>query len=179
MISSYYENNYGELIGSLIRTQSPKQIIEFGLLNGYSSFFIIEAIKNTDCKFLMCDIFENFKYNSASYDNIQKIFGKIKNVSIANYNFFEFHNNKDIKDFDVVIIDIGNTEDTYKYFFENVYEKLSSNCLIILEGGSIERDEYYISKQYNTGRINTYLNNLDIKYITLQKFPSMTILIKN
>lgn len=70
MLSSYFKNSYGDLIKSIVVSQKPKLIVEYGILFGYSTINILEAIKiNGFGKLISNDIFEDFPYHHA--ENIQ------------------------------------------------------------------------------------------------------------
>ena len=57
-------------------------------------------------------------------------------------------------------------------------KKLNKNGLMILEGGSEERDEVEWMKKYNKRNIKPYLESLNLEWKTIGNFPSIT-LIKN
>ncbi len=177
MISSYYENSYGEVIKSLVISQKPTRIIEFGILHGYSTLKILEGLRSAkNFELTICDIFDDFKYNRAEQEYVEKMFKEIENLTIRKINFFNFHLDENISFYDMIFIDIGNTYDTYKYFIEEIFPLIRKGSIVILEGGSPERDIYYINRGYHKEYISKYLGSLtSYNFITLDKFPSMTI----
>ena len=81
---------------------------------------------------------------------------------------------------DIIHIDIANNGDTYEFAINNYMNKLKKDGIMILEGGSEERDNVNWMTKYNKPKIRTIINKyLDVYDIyTLDKFPSITI-IKN
>jgi len=163
MISSFFKNSYGDLIKSVVLSQKPHLIIEYGILFGYSTLNILEAIKyNGFGKLISYDIFDDFPYNHAEEKNTKKMFDKMENVEIRKSNFYNILENKYLNEIfvcDLLIVDIGNVKKTYEFFVKNVYPNMKEGSICILEGGSIERDEYYKSKGYSEESINKYLKS--------------------
>ena len=62
--------------------------------------------------------------------------------------------------------------------FENYIKKLSDNGIMILEGGSIERDNVEWMLKYNKPKINPVVKKYSYKYSIklIKKFPSITII---
>ena len=80
MKSSYINKiDYGDLFKLLCFFNRPKNIIEIGILEGYS---LEQFINNTeDCIIKAYDIFDEFNGNGAKYEIIQK-FSDYENVTI-------------------------------------------------------------------------------------------------
>ena len=181
-VRSSYKNkdiNYGNLIETLSYSINPKNILEIGILDGYSlESFLKGSNKNTIIK--AYDIFDDFNGNHSNELKLKEYFKEYKNVEISYGDFFKLHDNIIDNSIDIIHIDIANNGDTYEYAINNYLSKLSSNGLIILEGGSKERDEVEWMVKYNKPKICTilkkYSNLYNIK--TIGNFPSIT-LIKN
>ena len=175
--SSYAANciNYGELIQFVTWLITPELIVEFGILEGYSLINFIK--KSNNCNIHSYDIFENFKGNSAKRDILEK-FIEYKNVKIEDGDFFhkilEYPDNS----IDILHIDIANDGFTYEYTFLNVMKKLRKNGILIMEGGSNERDIVDWMIKYNKVCIVETLDKFRDKYniFTIDKFPSMTFI---
>ena len=58
--------------------------------------------------------------------------------------------------------------------------KISNNGIVILEGGSEERDNFEWMKKFNFPKIKPVIDNIKSKYEVhvLQPFPSMTLIKK-
>lgn len=181
MLSSYFKNNYMEIVESFIYILKPSKIAEYGILHGYTTLKILETINksNINCKVVACDIFDDFKYNSANYDALTKMFKGHDNLTIKNENFYNYDKNT-INDVDLLFIDVGNTKKTYEFFVNEILNDMKHGSYAILEGGSVERDKYYIDRGYSQDSIYEYLCSLpkEINRITIDKFPSVTIMRK-
>ena len=175
MKSSYINKDldYGEIIKTICYLIQPKLIIEFGILEGYSlDKFIENTNNNTIIK--AYDIFDKFNGNHANFLNLIKKYKNFENVEIIEKNFYEYE--RIPNNIDILHIDIANDKTVYDYAIKNYLPKLSNSGVIILEGGSKERDEVYWMNKYNKDKINPYLKNLNVKIIG--KNPSMTIIRK-
>jgi predicted O-methyltransferase YrrM len=180
MISSYNNKiNFGDIISSITFLKNPKKIVECGILEGYSlDKFILNS--DTDTQIDAYDIFDKFHGNHAIKDKIIKQFSPHKNVNIEYgdfYNVFKLHENKSI---DILHIDIANNGDVYEFMFQNYVDKLKDDGIILMEGGSEERDNIEWMIKYNKSKIKPvlkkYSENYDIKIIG--KIPSITIIKK-
>ena len=83
-----------------------------------------------------------------------------------------------MKFYDLIHIDIANNGDIYQFVFDNYIQKISSGGTIILEGGSVERDNIEWMNKYNKCKIQPvlekYSNVYNIK--TFGEIPSITII---
>jgi hypothetical protein len=179
MNSSYLKRDlsYRTIFNTCCFLTKPKNIIEFGILEGYS----LQAMLDTcpQARINAYDIFEEFNGNSASRSITEK-FKNSKNVTISHGNFY--HKWKDIDDqsVDIIHIDIANDGDTYRTAVEKYISKLTSKGIIILEGGSKERDEISWMVEYDKKKIQPELtllaNEYDLSVMTLGIMPSITVL---
>ncbi len=181
-MSSSYKNNdlcYGDIFKCILFLKNPKTILEIGILDGYS---LEQFVAYTDPETTVInayDIFEEFNGNHADKQALKCKFKKYTNVTIDYGNFYNLHTSIDDSYYDVIHIDIANDGSVYDFVIENYISKLSQDGIIILEGGSSNRDEVYWMKQYNKQPIRQTLNNFDkSKFKTIGDFPSITILKK-
>ena len=175
MKSSYLQKlDYSDVLKTLCYILNPKRIVEFGILDGYSLKTFAE--NTTNCEIKAYDIFEEFNGNSAKREIINK-FKKYKNIKIEYGDFYK----KEIEDnsLDILHIDIANNGDIYKFAIENYMKKIKKNGIMILEGGSEERDNIEWMIKYNKTKIKPYLDSLNYEIMTIGKIPSITIIKKN
>jgi predicted O-methyltransferase YrrM len=180
MNSSYNQKDidYGDLIDSLIFMQNPKFILEIGILDGYSLKHFIDNTASTSI-INAYDIFDKFNGNHANESELKERFKNNYNVSINYGDFYLLH--KDIDMFyDIIHIDIANNGDIYEYAIQHYLPKLTKSGIMILEGGSLERDNINWMIKYNKPPIKKILNSyekiLNIK--TIGCLPSITIIKK-
>lgn len=190
MRSSYIENNYGAVFQSIVLMNKPKKVIEFGILDGYCTYNIAKAIKfnkekyNIDCVFESYDIFDDYEFKHGDIEEVKNI---IKNKDLYDYvdikygDIFEIYKKIEENSVDLLFIDISNDGDKIKRAIKLWSSKVKG--MIIIEGGSIERDNGWI-KKYNKEPIRPLLeNNIFINetynWFIFEKYPSVTLLMKN
>ena len=163
------KSSYGDILSSIAFTQSPKTVVEIGILDGFSLEKLVQATGPTT-KIMAYDI-------SANMEELQN---KFKNHSRVEIQYGDFYNLNNIIDgnLDIIHIDIANDGNVYKYAVENYMNLLSRKGILVLEGGSRERDEVDWMKRYEKPPITEYLKSITLPRKTLGKFPSITM-IKN
>lgn len=183
MRSSYknYDLNYGELIQTILYLNQPKTILEIGILDGYSLMNFINATDSSLTKIKAYDIFEKFNGNHSHEASIREMFKNNENVEINYGDFYEVHKTINNRELDLIHIDIANNGDTYEYAIEHYLPKLAENGIMLLEGGSKERDEVEWMIKYNKPKIypilEKYTKIYNIKNIG--RLPSLTLISKN
>lgn len=181
MKSSYFNNdiNYGDIIKANIFGRNPHKIVEFGILDGFSLKVFADTFPNA--KIDAYDIFDEFNGNAAKKEVIEEMFKNYKNVSVKYGDFYKKY--EDLSFIDILHIDIANNGDVYKFVIENYLPKMSKDGIIILEGGSNERDNIEWMIKYNKPKINTYLEELnkrfDLNVMVIGKVPSITFITRN
>ena len=174
-MNTSYNNNitYGELIEGITYCINPKSIIEIGILEGYSLEHFVKSSKS-DTIIKAYDIFEEFNGNHAIKNKLVEQFIKYPNVNIDYGDFYRLHD--ELGSCDIIHIDIANNGDVFEYAIQNYLPKLSEKGIMILEGGSEERDNVEWMTKYNKPKIQPVIKKYNLK--VLGTFPSITI-IKN
>ena len=180
-MNSSYNNkiNFGDIISTITFLKNPKTIVECGILEGYSlDKFVWNS--NTNTRIDAYDIFDKFNGNHAIKDKILKQFNKYDNVNIDYGDFYDVYKKYQDKSIDILHIDIANNGDVYEFMFQNYVDKLKDDGIVLIEGGSEERDNIEWMIKYNKSKIKPvlekYCENYDIK--TIGKIPSITIIKK-
>tara|TARA_B100000965_G_scaffold42235_1_gene31030 strand:+ start:11795 stop:12340 length:546 start_codon:yes stop_codon:yes gene_type:complete len=180
-MNSSYNNkiDFGDIISTITFMNNPQKIVECGILEGYSlSKFIDSSSSKTSID--AYDIFDEFNGNHAIKDKITKQFSQNENVTIDYGDFYNVFKKYQDKSIDILHIDIANNGDVYEYMFENYVNKVKDDGIILMEGGSENRDNIEWMIKYNKPPIKPilekYKNKFDIK--TIGDIPSITI-IKN
>jgi len=178
-MNSSYKNNieYKDIFSTICFLNEPFKIIEFGILDGYSLKAMADIVNST-CSIEAYDIFEEFKGNAANKEKIEKEFQVYPNISIHYGDFYkqiELLTNNSI---DILHIDIANDGDVYEFVFNNYINKMKEGGIIIMEGGSFERDNVEWMIKYKKNPIKPVLNIYSQKYniMTLGIIPSITII---
>lgn len=179
--SSYEKNNYGDLFYSLMRVYQPEKVVELGTKAGFSAYHIARGLKANRKGSLDCyDLWEKYEFKSVP-------------KSVAEENLKEF---KDIisfnlrdaigvdgayKTIDILHVDVSNEGGILEKIIPHWIDK--TRQLIIIEGGSSERDKVEWMTKYKKMPIKKWLEGFsrrrtDIEYLTIEPFPSVTIIRK-
>ena len=169
--SSYQHNNLGRTLYDYVLYEKPEIVIDFGVLNGYSTIALAMACKeNGKGKVKAYDIFDSYEYNHAKLPTLVKNlkeYGLLDWVEIEEKNFFDWIKNPE--PFDLIHIDLSNTGDIV-----DVIDTLKGKGTILFEGGSEERDRVGWMKVHNKKPINSSKAKFQV---INSKFPSMSKLI--
>lgn len=178
-MNSSYKNNidYKDIFSTICFLHEPLKIIEFGILDGYSLKAMADTV-NSICLIEGYDIFEEFNGNAANKEKLEKDFHLYPNISIHYGDFYKQLELLENNSIDILHIDIANNGDTYEFVFNNYISKMKKNGIIIMEGGSQERDNIEWMNKYNKPKINPILNKYSSKYniLTIGNIPSITII---
>ena len=165
-MNSSYNNkvDFGDIISTITFMNNPQKIVECGILEGYSlSKFIESSSSNTSID--AYDIFDKFNGNHAIKDKITEQFSPYKNVTIDYGDFYNVLKTYPDKSIDILHIDIANNGDVYEFVFENYVNKVKDDGIILMEGGSEERDNVDWMIKYNKPKITPVLKNGQIYII--------------
>ena len=182
-ISSYFENNYGEVFRAIVEAFKPHNAVELGVLNGYSSFHIGVALKTYGGQLTSYDLFEDYPFRHASYEEVVHFFRHCENVTIKKWDAWDAHNQHAQSSVDLLHVDLSNTGETVERVMQLWDEKMVQGGVILFEGGTEERDRVEWMIKYNARPIKQEIETNKIiqeKYIygTYLKFPGLTMLLK-
>ena len=180
--SSYEKNNYGDLFYTLIRIYQPEKVVELGTKAGYSAYHMARGLRaNNKGSLDLYDLWEKYEFNptpeSLAQENLKEFKGIIQ---------FNLQNavgvDKLYKKIDILHVDLHNEGTILEATVPKWIDKVTQ--LIIIEGGSIERDNVPWMIKYKKMPIAKWLKDFcskrdDIEYVTLEPFPSITIIKKN
>jgi predicted O-methyltransferase YrrM len=178
MDSSYNNKiNFGDIISTITFLKNPQKIVECGILEGYSLTKFIENSNNTT-QIDAYDIFDKFNGNHAIKNKILSQFSSYKNVNINYGDFYEVYQKYEDKSIDILHIDIANNGDVCEFLFKNYINKIKNNGIILMEGGSEERDNIEWMNKYNKPKIHPILKKYSRDYdiLTIGNIPSITII---
>lgn len=183
LYSSYKDNDYHHFFYSLIKALKPDVCVELGVLEGFSLFSMGYALKdNRRGKITGFDLFENYPYRHCVYKNI---IGHISDFGLQDYVEIHkadaFNTCRDNKKVDLLHVDLSNTGDTYRKIFNKWSDIV--NTVIVLEGGSVERDQIEWMINNNKPSIVDAIKEIKDYYIawniiTINAFPSLTVAFK-
>lgn len=179
--SSYEKNNYGGLFYSIMRVYQPEKVVELGTLAGYSAYHIARGLRANGKGTLDCyDLWENYEFSSVpqivAEENLKEFMDivRLKSRNIINVD-------KLYKEVDILHVDVANEGTILEKIVPFWIDKVRQ--LIIIEGGSKERDKVEWMIKYKKMPIKSWLKVFkskrpDIEYLTIEPFPSITIIRK-
>lgn len=179
--SSYNPEKFSKVFKALCFATNPKRIIEFGVLDGYSLDCFLDSTSD-DCFIEAYDLFEDFPYNAADFGKISERYSGISKdrLRISKGNIFDSLDLIGKGEVNIIHIDVANDGEVYEFCIENLLPLLSKDGILILEGGSEERDNCEWMIKYNKPKIREILHkygkSLNIKVFS--EFPSMTLIKK-
>jgi predicted O-methyltransferase YrrM len=153
--SSYKENNLGKTLYDLVITSKPEKIIEFGVLNGYSTVAMAMALDELGKGHIVgYDLFKKYQFKNSSITDTQKNIDSYKLSDYVTLKEGDFESwIKNPEPFDFMHIDISNTGDTIEKLYKAVKPQIEKGSIVVFEGGTDERDNVEWMIKYNKKRI--------------------------
>jgi predicted O-methyltransferase YrrM len=179
--SSYEKNNYGDFFYSLMRIYQPEKVVELGTKAGFSAYHMARGLRANGKGSLDChDFWEKYEFNSVPQSVVEenlKEFKDIVNFKLGDVIGVDKLYNK----IDILHVDVSNDGKILEKIIPDWMDKIRQ--FIVIEGGSIERDNIEWMKKFNKISIRKWLEDFscrrdDIEYFTIEPFPSVTIIRK-
>ena len=198
MRSSYIANNFGELLKQYVIAWQPSSFVELGVLDGYSTLNIAKGIKwlhqyrGYQGRLDAYDLFEDYQFKHGQKDEVEAL---LKEHEVSDYvnlrkgDAYEVYKNypdmvlDSVRGVEFLHIDISNTGGTLRKIIDLWHPKIGQRGIVLIEGGSQERDEVEWMKAYNMASIKKELStnptiNKYYQYGTYYNFPSITFLLR-
>ena len=178
--SSYVARGYGSIFYALIRALKPLRAVEIGILQGFSLLSAGAALRDNGAGLIAgYDLFDSYPYRHADREQVARqtrVSGLDEWVAIHAGHASDVHHHWEAVDY--LHVDISNDGDTYRRVFHQWSHKVRQ--VILMEGGSRERDNVEWMRRYDKPPIATALADLERSYpgwtfTVLQPFPSLTI----
>lgn len=184
--SSYTKHNYWVKFYQMVLDKKPDLVVEMGILEGYSLFsFARGCLENKKGKIIAIDLFEDYQYNHARYDDIKlklERFGMEKYVYLHKGDAMNLDLKFEDNSIDILHIDISNTGDKLERLLKEYYPKMKENGVILFEGGSKSRDNIPWMINYNCVPIAPILEKPELtrlyNFFVIENYPSLTICYK-
>mgnify|MGYP003631397541 CR=1 FL=1 len=168
--SSYNVNNIGKTLYDTVRKLKPKKIIDFGLLYGYSTVCLAQAVRDNGFgEVLGYDLFEEYKYKKSIRSIVEynlQYYQLNRYVTLVKKDYNKWL--QENEEFDLLHLDISNTGDVINSIHQKHPDKK-----IIFEGGSVKRDDIDWVKKYKASPINPLQLSLNFKILN-PNFPSLS-----
>jgi len=179
--SSYkHRADFGDVLGALMAAKRPlKRIAEYGILDGFS-LEIFARLSPDDCAVEARDIFERFDGNGACRSQLEQRFSDCDKISIL---YGDFHDaDKDLEEgaYDLIHVDVANDGDVYAEAERTMLPKLAPGGILVLEGGTPERDRVPWMSKYGKRPIAPEVKRMRASGLydvtVLGAFPGLTVI---
>jgi hypothetical protein len=178
--SSYVARDYGSIFYALIRALNPTRAVEIGIFQGFSLLSAAAALRDNGAgRIAGHDLFDAYPYRHADKEQVSRqIAASGLERWAVTHCCDERHVHERYNTVDYLHVDVSNNGDTYRRVFEQWSRKVRQ--VILLEGGSAERDQVDWMRRYDKPAIGPALAEIGERYpnwslTVLQPFPSLTI----
>jgi hypothetical protein len=171
--------NFGDVLGGIVAAKRPlRRIAEYGILDGFS-LDIFAKLSPEDCAIEARDIFENFEGNRADRAVLEARFADYPNIRILDGDFHEADKDLETGTYDLIHVDVANNGSVYAEAERVLVPKLAPGGLLVLEGGTPERDVVSWMAKYSKPPMVPEVERLRAsgKYdvTVLGTFPGLTV----
>jgi len=175
--SSYKENNLGKTLYETVLKIKPKKIMEFGVLHGYSTIAMAQALRDLGGGHIFAyDLFEDYPYNHGTVKEVArnlKKYGVEDFVSIKRGNFFNWLGKWE--KFDLLHIDISNDGEIITQAVKKLSKFLDLGSVILFEGGIKARDRIDWMTKYKKPPMYPLKQKLGYEILN-EGFPGLSII---
>ena len=173
-IPEYFYPEIGFKIYDIVRELRPKVVVEFGVLNGYSTISIAQALRDNGGGIIYAyDLWEQYTYKHSTQETVRQNLAKHGLEEYVELRTMDFNNwclSPD--ECDLLHLDISNDGNTIRQAFQ------ATSCNILFEGGSEGRDECWWMKEFNKEPINSVKELTGYKVVAPQ-FPSLSLITRH
>lgn len=174
--STHAENNLGEVLYQAVLKRLPHSVVEFGVLHGYSTLSIAQALRDAGRGHLVSyDLWEDYPYNHGDQKEVQAQLRQLNlesYVSLRKRSFFDWI--REPEDFDLMYLDISNDGRIVRTAVAGLATQIANGSVLIFEGGSEERDAVWWMKKFNREPMAPLRSMLGSKLLD-SRFPSLSV----
>jgi len=182
--SSYRKNNLGKVIYDKIVELKPLKVVEFGILHGYSTLCIAQALRDNgyinsadqNGHLISYDLFSVYPYKHGVKAEVEKLLGEaglFRFATLKQEDFYEWLDRPE--EFDVLHIDVSNNGDIIERAYNTLKPFIDNGSVIIFEGGTKERDNVKWMIDYNKAPMFPLKNVINYKILD-DRFPGISII---
>jgi len=179
MDSSYKDNKLGLTLQIKVLELVPSKVVEFGVLDGYSTLWIAAALREQQHGHLYSyDLWDSYPFKHGEKERVQhRIYARGLQdwVTLRDANFFDWIEQP--QTFDLMHLDISNDGGIIRLACEKLRKNIMDGSVLLFEGGSKERDEVPWMTQFRKTPIQSIRDDIPYKIID-ERFPSMSMVNK-
>lgn len=175
--SSNASNNLGETLYRTVLQLKPAVVVEFGVLNGYSTMSIAQALRDLRAGHLWsCDLWEDCPYHHGDRSEVTRALQAAELtefVTLGKMDFWEWL--RQPTRFDLLSIDIANCGRVVRAAADLLKGEIARDSVVIFEGGTTERDLVWWMVKYGREPIAPLQGELGFRVLD-ERFPSWSIM---
>tara|TARA_B100001094_G_C18008797_1_gene709050 strand:- start:259 stop:951 length:693 start_codon:yes stop_codon:yes gene_type:complete len=180
--SSYNVNGLGKDLYDLVVEHKPLKIIDFGILYGYSTVCLAQAVQDNGFgEIVAYDLFEDYEYKNGVKEVVKHnldFYNCSHLVKLEQQDFYKWLDNP--TPFDLLHVDISNTGDILIDIKEKLGKFIDNGSIVVFEGGGQIRDEIEWMEKYEATKMFPLRETLNYKvlrndYPTLSAFKNNKI----
>jgi hypothetical protein len=169
-------NNLGETLYNAVLKHRPRRAIEFGVLHGYSTLSIGQALRHLGGGHLQSyDLWEDFPFNHGNRAAVEEQIrqaGLDSYVTLGKMDFFDWLDSP--QDFDLLYLDIANDGSTIRRAMSGLSKQLAEGAVLIFEGGCAERDQAWWMKEFHREPMCSLRDELGFRILD-DRFPCLSV----
>lgn len=175
--SANKSNNLGETLYRTVLQLSPAVVVEFGVLNGYSTMSIAQALRDLRAGHLWSfDLWEDCPYHHGDWAEVTRALEAAELtefVTLGKRDFWDWL--RQPTRFDLLCIDIANCGRVARAAADLLSSELARGSVVIFEGGTAERDLAWWMVKFDRERIAPLQDVLGFRVLD-ERFPSWSIM---
>jgi len=178
--SSYNINDIGKSLYDLVIEHKPLKIIDFGVLYGYSTVCLAQAVRDNGVgEIIAYDLFEDYEYKNGVKDVVEHnldFYHCSDIVKIEQNDFYKWLDNP--TPFDLLHVDISNTGDVLNDIKNKLSKFIDSGSIVVFEGGGEIRDDVAWMDRYKATKMFPLIEKLNYKVIR-HGYPTLSVFKNN
>lgn len=175
--SSYHENDLGKTLYDLVLKYKPKKIVEHGILFGYSTVAMAQALDELGGGHIYAyDLFDKYPFKHSTMKGTQANidrYGMGKYVTLVEGDFETWLQTPE--DFDLMHVDVSNKGDTIEKLYAAAKDMVQEGAIVLFEGGSRERDNVEWMAKYGCKKMRDTKVPFEV---VDERFPSLSMIKK-
>jgi hypothetical protein len=194
MRSSYIKNGYGDVFFALVEAFRPTLCVELGVLDGYSAIHLARGLKDNHARgrtgagrLDAWDVFERYEFKHGDKAEVEDRMRRPEDLSdyvrVMQGDAFEVHGEYEDGTIHFLHVDIANDGERVRKILDLWDRKLVSGALLVIEGGTEERDREGWMVRHGKPPIrpeilsNPILNERYV-YGTYRRWPGLTVALR-
>lgn len=170
-------NNLGETLYRTVLVLRPAVVVEFGVLNGYTTMSMAQALRDLGAGHLWSyDIWEDCPYHHGDLAEVTRALETAQLtefVTLGKMDFWDWF--RQPTSFDLLTIDIANCGRMARAAADLLKDERARGSVVMFEGGTPERDQAWWMVKFEREPIAPLQDVLGFRVLD-ERFPSWSIM---